>query len=299
MSSIKGRIKKALPSWLLLIRRYRKAHGVFPNIIRPTTFNEKTLYRILFDRRLVLRQVADKAAVRCYVESRLGPQVLPKLYCLTTRPDTIPFDQLPGRFVAKPTHGSGWIQIVRDKSALSRGALIDVCTKWLSQNYYEITREWVYKDIKPQIMVEEFIDDGGGPRPNDYRIFVFGGTVELIQVDIGHLTKGRVRLYTPTWQNLAPELGDDVPRPAHLAEMLAAAKTLCGDLDFVRVDFYDTAEQFYFSELTTSPECAMGQFLLKGLDRHLGRRWKLPRCEAKARFAFGRRRQNWRPLCTS
>lgn len=246
----------------------------FPNLVRPATFNEKVLYRILFDRRPVLTQFADKAAVRSYVESRLGPQVLPKLYCLTTRPNTIPFDRLPDRFVVKPTHGCGWVQLVTDKSTLDRGALIDLCTRWLNQSYYEITREWVYKDIEPRIMVQEFID-GGGARPNDYRLFVFGGTVELIQVDIGHLTTGRVRFYTPAWQNLAPELGDDVPLPTHFAEMLAAATTLCEDLDFVRVDFYDTAGQLYFGELTTSPECAMGRFLLKGLDHHLGGRWKL------------------------
>jgi hypothetical protein len=286
MPSTKERMIKVLPSWIILIYRYRKAHGAFPNLIFPATFNEKILYRILFDRRPVLRQFADKAAVRSYVESRLGPQVLPRLYHLTIRPDTIPFDELPDRFVVKPTHGCGWVQLITDKSALDRGALIDICTRWLNQSYYEITREWVYKDIEPQIMVQEFIDDGSGAAPNDYRLFVFGGTVELIQVDIGPLTTDWIRLYTPAWEKLAPELGGDVPRPAHLAEMIEAAKTLCGNLDFVRVDFYDTAERLYFGELTTSPECAMGRFLLKGLDRYLGRRWKLSRCEAEARFGL-------------
>ena len=213
MPSIKELVKKALPSWLLLIRRYRKAHGVLPNVVRPATFNEKILYRILFDRRPVLTQMTDKAAVRPYVESRLGPQVLPKLYYLTTRPDTIPFDQLPDRFVVKPTHGSGWVQIVTDKSALDRRALIDICTRWLNQSYYEITREWAYKGIEPQIMVQEFIDDGNASRPNDYRLFVFGGTVELIQVDVGRLTTGRVRLYTPTWESLPPSLAATSLRP--------------------------------------------------------------------------------------
>jgi hypothetical protein len=59
--------------------------------------------------------------------------------------------------------------------------------------------------------------------------------------------------------------------------MIAAAATLCGELDFVRVDFFDTPEKLYFGELTTSPECAMGRFLLEGLDRRLGRHWNLPR----------------------
>jgi hypothetical protein len=129
--------------------------------------------------------------------------------------------------------------------------------------------------VPPQARFRLSRTRGSGSRPSDYRLFVFGGTAELIQVDVGHLTTGRVRLYTPTWEKLAPELGGDVPQPAHLAEMIAAARTLCGNLDFVRVDFYDTAERLYFGELTTSPECAMGRFLLKGLDRHLGGRWQV------------------------
>jgi hypothetical protein len=78
-----------------LLRRYRKLHGVFPNLLRPGTLNEKILYRILFDRRPILRRLADKAAVRAYVEARLGTGVLPKLYWLGRRPGEIPFEALP------------------------------------------------------------------------------------------------------------------------------------------------------------------------------------------------------------
>ena len=155
MPSLKEHVKKPLPSWLLLLRRYRKLHGVFPNLLRPGTLNEKILYRMLFDRRPILRWLADKAAVRPYVEARLGPGALPKLYWLGRRPGEIPFDALPDRFVVKPTHGSGWVRIVRDKAALDRRALVAECERWLKQSYYEITREWVYKGIVPEILVEE------------------------------------------------------------------------------------------------------------------------------------------------
>jgi hypothetical protein len=45
------------------------------------------------------------------------------------------------------------------------------------------------------------------------------------------------------------ELRGRVPRPVHLAEMIAAAEALGKDLDFVRADFYDTAARLYFGEL--------------------------------------------------
>lgn len=258
IASIKRAIKEQLPDWCVLLRGWRNAHGTFPRIIRPVTFNEKVLHRILFDRRAVFTQLADKAAVRSYVEQRIGPEILPKLYFLTSHPDTIPFDDLPGRFVVKPTHGSGWVQLVIDKFTLDRAALMKLCSDWLRRSYYKQTREPVYKHIEPRIIVEELIDDGNGSAPNDYKLFVFDGTVKLIQLHSGRFSDHRAALFTPTWKRVDAyfgydDIGGDVPRPAHLAEMITYAETLGRDLDFVRADFYDTGERLYFGELTTTP----------------------------------------------
>src|SRR5271156_2931143 len=101
-ASIKKKIRDRLPDWSIVLREHRKSHGHWPNVINPVTFSDKVAHRIIFDRRALFTQLADKAAVRSYVERRLGPEILPKLYHLTSRPDTIPFDQLPDRFVVKP-----------------------------------------------------------------------------------------------------------------------------------------------------------------------------------------------------
>jgi hypothetical protein len=204
---------------------------------------------------------------------------LPKIYCITTHPDAIRFEELPHKFVVKPTHASGWIQVVNDKSALDRAALIERCNGWLDQSYYEITREWVYKHIEPRILVEEFIDDGTGALPNDYKLFVFDGTVQIIQVDAGRFYDHRRRVYSTDWKKLDvifewDDIVGDVPCPPHLAEMIAAAETLGRGIDFVRADFYDTAGQFYFGELTTTPGCGRERFYPKEFDAYLGGFWK-------------------------
>src|SRR5271169_1021435 len=139
-ASIKKQIRKRVPDWFIVIRSHRHSHGKFPNVINPKTFNDKVAHRIIFDRRARLTEMADKAAVRCYVESRLGPQILPKRYCLTIHPETIPFDELPNRFVVKPTHGSAWVHLVKDKSTLDHAALIATCRAWLDQSFYEQPR---------------------------------------------------------------------------------------------------------------------------------------------------------------
>jgi hypothetical protein len=278
--AIKGRVKRLLPDWAFLIRENCKAHGAFPNLFSPVTFSEKILHRQLFDRRAVLTQIADKAAVRPYVESRLGPQILPNLYYVASRADAIPFDHLPNRFVVKPTHGSGWVQLVTNKASLDRAALIAVCNDWLKRSYYKETREWVYKHVEPRLLVEEFIDDGSGTTPNDYKLFVFGGTVELIQVDVGRFTDHRRRLYTPTWKRVGAlleydDINGDVPGPVHLREMIGAAETLGRDWDFIRADFYDTGKRLYFGELTATPGGGCYRFRPNEYDRYLGGRWNM------------------------
>src|SRR5689334_12393749 len=75
---VKSGIRQLLPDWAVQINTYYGNHGSLPNIIRPVTFNEKLLYRNLFDRRPLLTQMTDKAAARSYVEARLGPRILPK-----------------------------------------------------------------------------------------------------------------------------------------------------------------------------------------------------------------------------
>jgi hypothetical protein len=270
-----------LPDWFIIIARHRRIHGAFPKLFRPETFNEKIVHRMLFDRRPLWTQLADKAAVRSYVQSRLGLRILPRLHYLTTRPATIPFDQLPEKFVVKPTHASALVQIIMDRQSLNRTALIDTCSGWLRESLYQLTREWPYKHIEPQILIEEFIDDGTGTPPKDYKLFVFDGKVEMIQVDTGRFTDHRRRLYTVDWRKLDVRYGyeditTEIPPPIHLDDMIAAARTLGSDLDFIRADFYDTPNRIYLGELTTTPEAGMGRFNPMDFDQVLGSRWKLP-----------------------
>jgi hypothetical protein len=277
--SMKKAIKKVLPDWFVLIWEWRVAHGRFPRIFRPVTFNEKLLRRNLFDRRAKLTQLADKAAVRSYVEQRLGAEILPQLYCLTSRPDSIPFDELPNRFVVKPSHGSGWVHVMTDKSTLDQAALIERCSDWLKRSYYKESRERIYKQIEPRIIVEEFIDDGSGGAPLDYKLFLFDGTVQLIEVHAGRFIDHRVGFYTPSWQKhdgrfTFDSIDGEVSRPAHLAEMITAAETLGRDLDFVRADFYDTGDRLYFGELTMLPGGGRGSCSVE-FDRYLGGFWKV------------------------
>jgi len=289
MRALKQFLQSLLPDLaldvILTARAYRRSHGVFPNILFPKTFNEKVVARSLFDRRPILQQFADKFAVRSYVSKRLGDEVLPELYWVTRSPRDIPFKRLPKSFVIKPTHGAGWVRLVRDKSQIDQAELIRQCEYWLSQNFYNYHRERVYKNIVPRILIEELIEDGGKAAPTDYKFMVFHGRVEMIAVIVDRFVNTRGYFLDRDWNmmdagmaEMAAQKADvrtacHIPRPPHLAEMICAAERLGHGIDFVRADFYDTPEKLYFGELTTTPGAGMEPYDPPSFDADMGKLW--------------------------
>ena len=274
--------RRALPDWSVAVGRYVEQHRTIPNLLRPKTFNEKVLHRIVFCRASWMAMAADKYRVRDHVREQVGEHVLPTLFHVTTDPDTIPFEALPDRFVVKPTHGSGWVEIVPDKRRLDQARLRPTCRSWLGQSCYEMTRERIYRDITPRIMIEELIDDGTGTAPNDYKLFVFGGRAEFILVTMGRLDVRAHLFLDRDWRPVDvtfaySALKRAVPPPPHLGQMTEAAESLARGIDFVRADFYDTDDKLYFGELTATPGCGMDRLEPRSFDAHLGSLWKLGR----------------------
>lgn len=285
-----SRIKRFLRSWtperLYILRKclidFRMGHGSYPNIFRPRSFSEKIQYRKLFDRRPILVTLADKYAVRDFVRQRIGGEFLTRLYHVTADPRDIPLESLPDQFVIKPTHGCGWLEIVRDKKAVDREQLQRICADWLSRNFFYVAGEWVYKTIPPRLMVEELLDDGAGNIPYDYKFFVFDGKVEFLSVDLDRFGDHRRNMYDRDWNRLnfgfqRSSSDKSVERPAKLQEMIRIAETLCSGFDFLRIDMYCAGERIVFGEVTTTPASGLEPFWPGGTDRWIGDLWKMKR----------------------
>ena len=278
--AFKRGVRAVLPDRVVAVRTYRAVHGRWPSLFRPVTFSEKVLFRKNFDRRPILALFHDKLRVRDYVAERLGADMLPPLLLVTERPETIPFDDLPDRFVIKPSHASGLVAIVTDRRTLDRAAAIAQCHGWLRHDYYRQTREWMYRQLPRRIMVEAFIDQGTGGTPNDYKFYVFDGKVRIIQMDVGRFAGHRQGFFDTGWRRLAfalqyePIRGAVAP-PTHLDRMIAAAERLGEGMDFIRVDLYDTDRQCYFGEITTCPGSGLDTYHPPGFDHWLGAFWHL------------------------
>src|ERR1700757_3523725 len=92
-----------------LVDKFIHYHGYKPNLSAPATFNEKILYRMVFDRRPLLTTFADKIAVREYVRQKLDTtRHLSTIYRIFEKADDLYGFRFPPRFVLKANHGSGW-----------------------------------------------------------------------------------------------------------------------------------------------------------------------------------------------
>ncbi|MEH6724539.1 MAG: ATP-grasp fold amidoligase family protein [Hyphomicrobiales bacterium] len=256
--------------------RHRIATGRWPCFSNPTSFNEHILSRILSKKDSELRSmVCDKIAVRDYVETHVGPNHLSTIHAVWDGTGPLPIEDLPDRFVVKPSHASGEIKIVWDKSKLQLDDLLTTCRKWLKIDYTRAAREYIYQHVPRQIIFEELlIDSKTGRVPYDYKIYVFHGVARVINVHIDRFDDYGVVYFDRNWNHLPGRLKDHVdgpsmPAPKNLQLMLELSSKLSGGLDFIRVDLYDLRDRVVFGELTSFPEGG-NQHQTEKFDAYLG-----------------------------
>ena len=260
---LKKQMKAFLPDPIFLSLLHRKLVGRYPNLRRPRTFNEHILMRSLKpDPRYA--GLTDKIAVRDYVARTLGESYLIPLIAVPDNFTRDVFDSLPQSFVMKANHGSTFVEIVRDKSKVSFEHLKKLADRWLATEFYHVSRERHYKEIKPRLFFEKLLLDSSGQVPPDYKVHVFRRkgmrpVMYIVQISdrFGPFPRGNV--YDSDWNHLDVTIGEYArnatpdTRPTNLAEILEAADKLSRDFDYVRVDLYAPDNALYFGELTFTP----------------------------------------------
>ena len=221
-----------------------------------------------------MMMTADKFAVRDYVKTKCGETLLIPLLQVVDRVQDINFDLFPKSFVLKATHGSGLVEIIKNKALINKTEVYNRLKSWLKVNHYQHYREWQYKHIPPRIIVEQALLDTDNQPPCDYKLFVFRGTVQMIQVDVGRFVEHRRSLFDREWNLLNvtckhPSAGDQ-PKPVKLDEMIAVAEKLGEEFFFARVELYEHENRIYFGEITHTPGAGLERFHPQEFDRTLG-----------------------------
>ena len=300
MPALTNRVARSVRQARAALRERRRVRRELAELKGAVGFQDKVRYKMLADRRPLLTTFADKVAVRDYVAARVGADVLPEIYLVTSSPDDLRRAELPREFALKPSHASGACVVVADFAPegaelpempegfagfLVRPERAD-CVRlaalgdhWLGRGY-RLHDEWCYRNVPRRILVEELLS-AGDRVPFDVKLSVIHGRVRLIQVEIDRYTNHCRNFYTPEWERLDVSVakysaGDDVARPAMLDDMVRIAEVLGEETDFVRVDLYEVGSRIVFGELTNYPEAGYAQFVPPDFDLELGRWWTPP-----------------------
>lgn len=254
------------------------------DLSRPRTYNEKVQWLKLYDTTPLKTRLSDKYLVRQWISEKIGDQYLIPLLGAWDHFDEIDFDALPNQFVLKANHGCGWLVIVKDKNKFNRGDAKKKFDYWMHTNFaYCAGLELQYRDIKPKIIAERYLEDESGGLA-DYKMYCFEGRPYSIEYFINRFEKGGYRaiMYDLDWKpagwtvDAHHEPGAPMPKPDNLDEMTGLAAALCAGFHHVRIDFYRVKGRIYFGEMTFTSASGLEKFEPEEWNLRLGDLIKLP-----------------------
>ena len=265
---------------------YRMRIGKKLNLKQPASFNEKLQWLKIHERKPEFTRMVDKYEAKKYVAERIGEQYIIPTLGVWDRFEDIDFKTLPNQFVLKCTHDSGGLVICTDKSKLDMAAAKKKITRALKKNYYYLGREWPYKNIKPRIIADQFLNDGNKKELIDYKVLCFNGKAKCIFTCTDRFSEDglKVTFYDLDWNRMPferhyPADRKAISAPKSLNVMIDLAEKLARDLTFVRIDFYEADGKPYFGEITLSPGSGCEEFTPDEWDYRLGDWIRLPERE--------------------
>jgi hypothetical protein len=200
----------------------------------------------------------DKLLAKLYVDAVAGASMAVPTLAVLESPEQVERFDFPSDCVIKPTHLCGRLEIRRGGSAVDRRKI----ASWFDMNYYRVTRERNYRELRPRAIVEPFAL--GEAPARDWCFFVVRGDVRKIVVDHGEVVDGRSRRarYTPEWRHIPVGAMGQAPAapqqpPPNLEALCSLARALGAPFSFLRVDLYTNGERIQVGELTHCPGAAL------------------------------------------
>ena len=270
-------IFKLIPDKLFLKIKYYYRTGKKLNLDKPVTYNEKLQWLKLHDINDNYTKMVDKYKVKEYVASIIGEEYIIPTIGVYDKFDDIDFEKLPYQFVIKCTHDSGGIVICKDKTKLDIESAKKKIEKCLNRNYFYSNREYPYKNVKPKIIIEKYMEDKENKTIRDYKFFCFNGTPEIMYISENSHTAEQSIAFLDMDYNLTDckrkDYKDLLPipkKPKNFDLMKVFSKKLSKNIPHVRVDFYEINGKLYFGELTFYTGSGMIPFKNEEWNKKLG-----------------------------
>lgn len=237
---------------------FQEKVGYTPDLEHPRSMNEKIFWMKLNYHDPLITKCCDKFAVKDYVTEKLGPGYVVPTIASWENPEDIQWDSLPQQFALKVNWSSGYNIIVKDKSQLNREEATAKIRHWMQpqQNSYYQTFNWGYKNMKPVVYAENYIEQTDG-QLYDYKFYCCNGKVQFLFIATDRYKSGKLtyNFYDTDFNPLPFTYGgrghaENLEKPHFYDEMIRCAERLAQPFPFVRVDFYEAEGTLRVGEMT-------------------------------------------------
>lgn len=251
-------------------------HRRFPNIFRPTLYNDILVSRRLRKPHALMIETASKHLARDYIRRTVGEQYLITDFGVFDRPDQIPWDSLVYPVVVKATSGWDQTRFIDSNNEVTQEMLSDLGS-WGAMTQFERLGQKVFRGLTNKLIVERKLS----PDPHtgelwDYKFHCYHGEPKVVEVSIGRYGGDlRKALYSTKWARLPfsfgkPDYDGEVEEPPQFNEMMSVARQLSDPFKYLRVDLYLEEGKVYTGELTHFPANALGKFPERRWEKLMG-----------------------------
>ena len=277
MKELIKKLLKLLPDYIFLKIKYKYKFNKKLDLNNPQTFNEKLQWLKLYDRNPEYTKMVDKYEAKKYVANIIGEEYIIPTLGVYDKFEDINFATLPNQFVIKCTHNSGGLIICKDKTKLNIKEARKKINKSLKRNYFYTGREWPYKNIKPRIIIEKYMENNSETELKDYKLFCFNGIPKIILVCSERFSSSNMceTWFDENWRYLDiiesnHRVNKEIKRPINFDKMKILAEKLSHNIPFLRCDFYEINKKIYFGELTFFPASGFENFKPAEWNKKLG-----------------------------
>ena len=277
------KLSRLIPDRIYLQIVYFRHFKKFIDFDNPKTFNEKIQWLKLNYRKEEYTNLVDKYRVKQYITKLIGEEYVIPTLGVWKNVDDIDFKSLPEKFVLKCNNDSGGIVICKNKKDFDEVKAKSFLKERLKNNGYWYGREWPYKNVKPCIIAEKYMEDSISKDLKDYKFFCFNGSMEFFDIDIDRFIEHRSNYYDRNGNFLPfgktycpPDYTKKIEMPKNLDKMIELAETISHNTVLSRIDFYEIDGQVYFGEITFYPGSGFSPFTDEKWDYKLGDMLYLP-----------------------
>lgn len=287
----------------LLAVRFRRALGYWPNIAAPSSYNEKLLWRKVFDRNPLFTELSDRLKAQDYLVSRSSGALssAPRLW-VGLDGAAIPDAALAPGTVLKATHGSGWNEFI-EAEPVDRPAIRNRASQWLARRYGAATGEWGYRGVQPRLVVERLLHGSAGQPLLELKLHAMNGRLAMCFAMTHPKRKGaRYAIFDRDGRRLKARAAVVYNRDEHVLpadfrlprEFAAARKSIeqaSRGIDYARFDVLVAEGGLHAGEVTLYCNAGLAAYDDPAIDKLLSGCWSL----ADSWFV-GQVQQGWREL---